>query len=138
MSLPDKMTSEELLKEIKDNLIDLMERYTLQPRILNRIEKMVSNIEKHFNGWEESLEKIEEIKIKETDLPPRVKILLKQEKIEKVKDLLKLSYKDLSYIPNLGTKSVKEIKNFLRRKGVYLGMHLPNWKLPDWKKEEPK
>jgi DNA-directed RNA polymerase subunit alpha len=52
---------------------------------------------------------------------------LKAENIYYVGDLIQRGEMELLKTPNLGKKSLTEIKDVLASKGLSLGMHLDNW-----------
>jgi DNA-directed RNA polymerase subunit alpha len=52
---------------------------------------------------------------------------LKAENIYYVGDLIQRTEMELLKTPNLGKKSLTEIKEVLASKGLSLGMHLDNW-----------
>lgn len=65
--------------------------------------------------------------VDELDLTVRSANCLKSEKIYYVGDLVKRSEIDLMRTPNLGKKSLTEIKNLLAGLDLELGMDVPNW-----------
>jgi DNA-directed RNA polymerase subunit alpha len=65
--------------------------------------------------------------IDELDLTVRSANCLKAENIYYVGDLIQRSEMELLKTPNLGKKSLTEIKDVLASKGLSLGMHLDNW-----------
>ncbi len=65
--------------------------------------------------------------IDELDLTVRSANCLKAENIYYVGDLIQRSEMELLKTPNLGRKSLTEIKDVLASKGLSLGMHLDNW-----------
>ena len=65
--------------------------------------------------------------IDELDLTVRSANCLKAENIYYVGDLIQRSEMELLKTPNLGKKSLTEIKDVLASKGLSLGMHLENW-----------
>lgn len=65
--------------------------------------------------------------VDELDLTVRSSNCLKSEKIYYVGDLVKRSEIDLMRTPNLGKKSLNEIKNLLSHLGLELGMEIENW-----------
>ena len=52
---------------------------------------------------------------------------LKAEAIQYIGDLVRRSEQDLLKTPNLGRKSLSEIKEVLATRGLTLGMKLENW-----------
>jgi DNA-directed RNA polymerase subunit alpha len=65
--------------------------------------------------------------IDDLDLTVRSAHCLKAENIYYVGDLIQRSEMELLKTPNLGKKSLTEIKDVLASKGLSLGMHLDNW-----------
>ena len=65
--------------------------------------------------------------IDELDLTVRSANCLKAENVYYVGDLIQRSEMELLKTPNLGKKSLTEIKDVLASKGLSLGMHLDNW-----------
>jgi DNA-directed RNA polymerase subunit alpha len=65
--------------------------------------------------------------IDDLDLTVRSANCLKAENIYYVGDLIQRSEMELLKTPNLGKKSLTEIKDVLASKGLSLGMHLDNW-----------
>jgi len=65
--------------------------------------------------------------IDELDLTVRSANCLKAENIYYVGDLIQRSEMELLKTPNLGKKSLTEIKDVLASKGLSLGMHLDSW-----------
>ena len=59
---------------------------------------------------------------------------LKAENIFYIGDLIQRSENDLLKTPNLGRKSLTEIKEVLAARGLALGMKLENWSPEDSKK----
>ena len=65
--------------------------------------------------------------IEELELTVRSANCLKAESIFLIGDLIQRSEFDLLKTPNLGKKSLNEIKDVLASKGLSLGMVLENW-----------
>ena len=65
--------------------------------------------------------------VEEVDLTVRSANCLKSEKIYYLGDLVTRSEMDLMRTPNLGKKSLTEIKNMLSNFGLELGMEVENW-----------
>ena len=65
--------------------------------------------------------------VEEVDLTVRSANCLKSEKIHYLGDLVTRSEIDLMRTPNLGKKSLTEIKNMLAEFGLKLGMEVENW-----------
>lgn len=61
-----------------------------------------------------------ELEIRNVDLSTRIKGVCHAEKIETISDLCHLNYRELQRFPNLGQKSIEDIKDFLLAHGVTL------------------
>jgi DNA-directed RNA polymerase subunit alpha len=66
-------------------------------------------------------------KVDELELTVRSANCLKAEGIERVGDLIQRTETDLLRTPNLGKKSLTEIKTVLAEQGLSLGMKLESW-----------
>jgi len=65
--------------------------------------------------------------VDELELTVRSANCLKAEQIYYIGDLIQKSEQDLLRTPNLGRKSLNEIKEVLTDKGLDLGTDIPNW-----------
>ncbi|OGT19843.1 MAG: DNA-directed RNA polymerase subunit alpha [Gammaproteobacteria bacterium RBG_16_57_12] len=65
--------------------------------------------------------------VDELELTVRSANCLKAEQIYYIGDLIQCTEVELLKTPNLGKKSLTEIKNVLASRGLSLGMHLENW-----------
>lgn len=65
--------------------------------------------------------------VDDLELTVRSANCLKVQNIYYIGDLVQLSENDLLKTPNLGKKSLTEIKNVLASRSLYLGMNLENW-----------
>jgi DNA-directed RNA polymerase subunit alpha len=74
--------------------------------------------------------------IESLDLTVRSTNCLKAEQIFYIGDLVQRSEADLLKTPNLGRKSLNEIKSVLQQKGLNLGMGLENWPPEHLKKQD--
>ncbi len=74
-------------------------------------------------------------KVDELELTVRSANCLKAEGIERVGDLIQRTENDLLRTPNLGKKSLTEIKNVLAQQGLSLGMKLEGWPPVDFLQE---
>ena len=61
-----------------------------------------------------------ELEIRNADLSTRIKSVCHAEGIETISELCKLNYRELQRFPNLGQKSIEDIKDFLSAYGVTL------------------
>ena len=76
-------------------------------------------------------------KVDELELTVRSANCLKAEGIERVGDLIQRTETDLLRTPNLGKKSLTEIKTVLAEQGLSLGMKLESWPPVDYLQEHP-
>ena len=74
-------------------------------------------------------------KVDELELTVRSANCLKAEGIERVGDLIQRTETDLLRTPNLGKKSLTEIKTVLAEQGLALGMKLESWPPVDYLQE---
>lgn len=74
--------------------------------------------------------------IEDLDLTVRSTNCLKAEQIYYIGDLVQRSETDLLKTPNLGRKSLNEIKSVLQQKGLSLGVELENWPPEELKKKD--
>jgi len=75
--------------------------------------------------------------IEDLELSVRAQNCLKGENIKYVGDLVQANEKSLLRFPNLGAKSLSEIKAALAAKGLSLDMKLPGWRIEQSKLEQP-
>ena len=75
-------------------------------------------------------------KVDELELTVRSANCLKAEGIERVGDLIQRTETDLLRTPNLGKKSLTEIKTVLAEQGLSLGMKLESWPPMDYLQEQ--
>lgn len=75
--------------------------------------------------------------VDELELTVRAANCLKAENIYYIGDLVRKTETELLKTPNLGKKSLGEIKDVLATHSLSLGMSVPNWP-PAWLKEAPK
>ena len=68
--------------------------------------------------------------VDDLELTPRSSNCLKAQSIHYIGDLIQHSENDLLRTPNLGRKSLNEIKQVLAEHGLSLGMKLENWPAP--------
>jgi len=75
--------------------------------------------------------------VDELELTVRSANCLKAENINYIGDLVQRTEVELLRTPNLGKKSLTEIKEVLEQHGLALGMRLDNWPPPGLRSEEP-
>ena len=75
--------------------------------------------------------------VEDLELTVRSANCLKAENIHYIGDLVQRAESDLLKTPNLGKKSLNEIKDILSARGLSLGMHLANWP-PSFLRDEKK
>lgn len=94
--------------------VDFKSEYLVQPETKeeNELHPMLSN------------------KVDNLELTVRAANCLKAESIVYIGDLVQRSEGDLLRTPNLGRKSLTEIKTVLNQHGLSLGMTIEGWKLP--------
>ncbi len=68
--------------------------------------------------------------VDDLELTPRSSNCLKAQSIHYIGDLIQYTENDLLRTPNLGRKSLNEIKQVLAEHGLSLGMKLENWPAP--------
>ena len=69
--------------------------------------------------------------VDDLELTVRAANCLKSENILYIGDLVQRPESELLRTPNLGRKSLAEIKSILSEQGLTLGMHVENWVSPD-------
>lgn len=69
--------------------------------------------------------------VDDLELTVRSANCLKAEQIQFIGDLVQCTEVELLKTPNLGRKSLNEIKDVLAQRGLSLGMRLENWQSPD-------
>ena len=116
---------------------------TLDPRdAVNRCATILQYQLSQFSILQENASKIEskdKVKINpilfklvdDLELTVRAANCLKSENILYIGDLVQRAESDLLRTPNLGRKSLAEIKSILSEQGLTLGMHVENWVSPD-------
>src|SRR6476469_4994037 len=75
--------------------------------------------------------------VDELELTVRSANCLKAENINYIGDLVQRTEVELLRTPNLGKKSLTEIKEVLEQHGLALGMRLDNWPPPGLRADEP-
>jgi|GEM_PF-2114354 len=106
----------DLLKDtINDVCAYLQERFDYDKLPPNQHEKPLAD------------QQLLRLPIEELEMQPRTTAVLKCEDIHYLGDLIQRTEGELLKIPNLGKKSLTEIKEELARRGLILGMKLNNW-----------
>lgn len=88
----------------------------------------------HFEDRKDSKKSIDPLMLRPVDdleLTVRAANCLKAENIYYIGDLVQRSEADLLKTPNLGKKSLLEIKNILSQRGLNLGMRIDHWPPPE-------
>ncbi|RMH21046.1 MAG: DNA-directed RNA polymerase subunit alpha [Gammaproteobacteria bacterium] len=114
-----------------DGSVDPQEAVETAARILRDQLSMFADLEETVvSKDEEEKEKIDPILLKpiaDLDLTVRSANCLKAENIHYIGDLVQRSEMDLLKTPNLGKKSLNEIKDMLASYGLYMGMKIEGW-----------
>ncbi|ARC53889.1 DNA-directed RNA polymerase subunit alpha [Candidatus Riesia pediculicola] len=132
---------DKLIIEIETNgTIDPKEAIHKSATILaNQLESFVELQNEDKKEVQEDHPKFDPMLLKTVDdleLTVRSANCLKTESIHYIGDLVQRTEVELLKTPNLGKKSLMEIKDILASRGLSLGMKLENW--PPSKKDEPK
>jgi DNA-directed RNA polymerase subunit alpha len=90
-----------------------------------------------IQGAETSVDPILLRPVDELELTVRSANCLKAENINYIGDLVQRTEVELLRTPNLGKKSLTEIKEVLEQHGLALGMRLENWPPPGLRSDEP-
>ncbi len=90
-----------------------------------KVEQKMDEIQ-HFSVNPKLYEKVDTL-----ELTVRAANCLKSENIRYIGDLVTRSESQLLRTPNLGRKSLAEIKNMLADQGLSLGLHVEGWETPD-------
>jgi len=110
------------LKTLEDivNSINIFNQNNNTSFTIKETSSQVKNIEKIFN-------RNLFIKIEESNFSARTINCLKNENIFYVGELVQKTESEISKIPNIGIKCLKEIRNILSEMSLYLGLEIPNW-----------
>jgi len=103
---------------------------TILQNQLSVIVDLEGNIETEPDKEEVDIDPILLRPVDELELTVRSANCLKAEKIYYIGDLIQKSETELLKTPNLGKKSLTEIKDVLASRGLSLGMRLENWPPP--------
>ncbi len=128
----DRTDLDKLILELETNGTVSAEELVSQAAITlhSQLNVFVNLEEIEITEQESSKNEIDELLMKpveEVDLTVRSANCLKSEKIYYLGDLVIRSEMDLMRTPNLGKKSLTEIKNMLADFGLRLGMEIENW-----------
>ena len=74
--------------------------------------------------------------VDDLELTVRSANCLKAEHINYIGDLVQRAESDLLRTPNLGKKSLNEIKSILATKDLSLGMRIDNWPFPKYEQDQ--
>ena len=120
-------------------IISLETDGTVEPRevieraaaiLKNQLSVFSEEYEDHIRAYESPESKFDPILLKsidELELSMRSTNCLKAENISYIGDLITRSESDLFRTPNLGRKSLTEIKDRLKERELFLGTKLPDW-----------
>lgn len=98
----------------------------LQQQLLAFVD-LESSILKEPEKEEEEIDPVLLKPVEDLELTVRSANCLKAEAVQYIGDLVQKSENDLLKTPNLGKKSLNEIKEVLQSRGLSLGMQLDNW-----------
>jgi len=98
-----------------------------QLKVFAELERGSTEIAKVGRNKEAEISPVLLTAIDDLNLTVRSQNCLKQQSIFWIGDLVQLGEKDLMRFPNLGRKSLIEIKTSLAQLGLELGMDIPNW-----------
>ncbi len=138
----DKRTDlDRLILNIETNgTIDPENAVRYAATILHTQTEVFANIEETIEVPEiEELPQFEPIMLKpldELELTVRSANCLKAEHIHYIGDLVQKTESDLLRTPNLGKKSLNEIKEVLAERDLYLGQELENWPPPHLNRDD--
>lgn len=126
---PEQRTGlENLLIDIETNgAITAEEAIQASARILAEQLAVFRNLEGGESRAVEALDPIMSLPIEKLDLGRRSANLLRAENLCRIGDLVHRTEHDLLKAPNMGRKSLDEIKEVLARRGLRLGMKLRGW-----------
>lgn len=83
-----------------------------------------------ISGYLDNVDPVYSRLVDELELTVRAANCLKSENIRYIGELVQCNEYDLLRTPNLGRKSMNEIKGVLAELGLTLGMHIPEWVSP--------
>ncbi len=93
--------------------------------LINFDETLVESVVEKDNTLVELETKLN-LSVEELELSQRSSNCLRMAEITYLKDLVKLTEREVSNLPNFGSKSMSEVKEKLRTLDLSLGMHLPS------------
>jgi len=103
---------------------------------LSVIVELEGNVETEIRTEKNEIDPILLWPVDELELTVRSANCLKAENIFFIGDLIQKTENELLKTPNLGKKSLTEIKDVLASRGLSLGMHLENWQPPSLSEEQ--
>ncbi|HAI69200.1 MAG TPA: DNA-directed RNA polymerase subunit alpha [Gammaproteobacteria bacterium] len=103
---------------------------------LSVIVELEGNVETEIRTEKNEIDPILLRPVDELELTVRSANCLKAENIFFIGDLIQKTENELLKTPNLGKKSLTEIKDVLASRGLSLGMHLENWQPPTLSEEQ--
>jgi len=103
---------------------------------LSVIVELEGNVETEIRTEKNEIDPILLRPVDELELTVRSANCLKAENIFFIGDLIQKTENELLKTPNLGKKSLTEIKDVLASRGLSLGMHLENWQPPSLSEEQ--
>jgi DNA-directed RNA polymerase subunit alpha len=110
---------------------------TILQEQLSAIVNLEGNVEPQIQPETTEVDPILLKPVDELELTVRSANCLKAESIYYIGDLIQKTESDLLRTPNLGKKSLTEIKQVLASQGLSLGVRLENWPPPGLPKNEP-
>ena len=108
-----KLTEEELLKAIEDNVNNISNNHRDDDKFENNLlsSYQILNLNKDISDFHLSV---------------RARNILNREKMKKLGDIIKKNENDFRRLPNLGYKTHQEIKNLLKKNNLSFGMKFDN------------
>ncbi|BAP54585.1 DNA-directed RNA polymerase subunit alpha [Thioploca ingrica] len=111
---------------------------TILQNQLSVIVDLEGNVETETTAEKNDIDPILLRPVDELELTVRSANCLKAESIYYIGDLIQKTENELLKTPNLGKKSLTEIKDVLASRGLSLGMRLENWPPPGLYDQDPK
>ena len=111
--------------EAVSSAAELLQQLFASLRMTNLPTRINSILEEEVK--DEKRQELDSIMVEELELSVRSANCLKAEQIYYIGDLIQKSEQDLLRTPNLGRKSLNEIKEVLTEKNLELGTEIENW-----------